>query len=207
MEIEAKFTVPDPGVYWQLQTIESLAGYALATQEARSMRDTYLDTAKRDILAAGYSCRQRQMPDGIVMTLKSLDQAEGAIHRRQEFEVSLPKAMSPAEWPESAARERVLQLSRGQPLKPLFKLTQTRIIRMLRQDEQSLAEFSLDRVWLIVYGKEHIYHELEVELLPSRPEQILNAVVECLLDDWHLQSVQLSKFERALALVDATVAV
>jgi inorganic triphosphatase YgiF len=71
MEIEAKFNIPDPGTYWSLQTTKGLAGYSLTTQEVRSIRDTYLDTSRRLILAAGFSCRRRRTRAGrIVMTLK-----------------------------------------------------------------------------------------------------------------------------------------
>lgn len=202
MEIEAKFTVPDPGVYWRLQTTERLAGYELSTQEVQDNYDTYLDTSKRHILAAGYSCRRRRLPDGILMTLKSLSEAKGAIHRRQVFEVALPTILPPTEWPDSPVSEQVLQLSKLEPLEPLFELRQTRVIRMLRQDEQPLAEFGLDRVSLFAHGKEQVYHELEVELLPSVPDQTLTAVVDCLQNEWHLQPEPLSKFERALALLD-----
>ena len=203
MEIEAKFTVPDPGVYWRLQTTERLAGYELSTQEIRNIRDTYLDTSQRFILAAGYSCRRRRRPEGILMTLKSLDKTQGAIHRRQEIEIALDSDLPPAEWPDSAARALVLELSKQKPLIPLFELRQTRIIRMLQQNEQPLAEFSLDKVSLIVNGRKQVYHELEIELLPAASEQILVAIVDYLQNEWHLQPEPRSKFERALTLVDS----
>jgi inorganic triphosphatase YgiF len=203
MEIEAKFNIPDPGTYWSLQTTKDLAGYNLTTQEVRSIRDTYLDTSKRLILAAGYSCRRRTRAASTVMTLKSLEMTEGAIHRRQEYEVTLASALSPGDWPDSPARDLVLQLGRQEPLETLFELQQTRVIRMLNRDGQSLAELSLDRVSLIVDGNEQVYHELEVELLPSGSEQILNIIVDCLQNEWYLQPESLSKFERALATLDS----
>lgn len=206
MEIEAKFVIPDPAVYWRLQTAMHLAGYALSTQKVLDIRDTYLDTSKRHILTAGYSCRRRRLPEGIVMTLKSLGRADGAIHRRQEFETTLPTALPPAEWPDSEMRERVLQLSKRESISPLFELEQTRLIRIVQQDEQPLAELSLDRVSLMSGGKELVYHELEIELLPSGSEQNLKAIVDCLHGEWHLHAESLSKFERALALVDAQMA-
>ena len=82
MEIEAKFTVPDPSVYWRLQTADYLAGYSLSTTQVKPVWDTYLDTQSQRILAAGYSCRHRVTREGIVISLKSLGGAIGAVHRR-----------------------------------------------------------------------------------------------------------------------------
>jgi len=148
MEIEAKFSVANPAVYWQLQTANQLAGYSLSTVQVKDIRDTYLDTRQRRILAAGYSCRRRETREGIVMTLKSLDSAEGAVHRRGEWEVTLAVDQPPAKWPDSPVRDRVLKLIGKDSLLPLFDLQQTRIVRLVRQNEQPLAELSLDRVSL-----------------------------------------------------------
>ena len=58
MVIEAKFTVPDPVVYWSLQTTDHLVGYSLSTTQVKLVWDTYLDTKHHWILAAGYSCQR-----------------------------------------------------------------------------------------------------------------------------------------------------
>ncbi|MBE9506456.1 MAG: CYTH domain-containing protein, partial [Chloroflexi bacterium] len=60
MEIEAKFALPDAETLRRLQAIDHLAGFALSTGQVKQMRDTYLDTADRLILAAGYACRRRE---------------------------------------------------------------------------------------------------------------------------------------------------
>ena len=88
MEIEAKMSVPDPGVYWTLQTATSVGEYALETTEVKNSHDIYLDTRWRRLLTAGYSCRLRESSEGILVTLKSLGTAEGAVHRRGEWEAS-----------------------------------------------------------------------------------------------------------------------
>ena len=89
MVIEAKFTVPDPVVYWSLQTTDHLAGYSLSTTQVKPVWDTYLDTRSQRILAAGFSCRQRVTREGIMITLKSLGGAMGAVHRRRIGELSM----------------------------------------------------------------------------------------------------------------------
>ena len=46
-------------------------------------------------LAAGYALRQRHDGEKIVVTLKGLGSAADGIHRRAEYEISLPGPTSP----------------------------------------------------------------------------------------------------------------
>ena len=203
MEIEAKFTVPDPAVYWHLQIADHVGGYSLSTLDMQSIWDTYLDTKRRRILAAGYSCRRRETNEGSVITLKSLGRAEGPVHRRGEWEQKMAASRRPADWPDSPVRDLVLQLIGQEPLLPLFELQQTRVIRLLKQDEEPVARLRLDRVSLVTEDREQVYLDLEVELLPQTPQETLTAIVGCLQDEWHLKPELRSKFERALVLLDA----
>ena len=203
MVIEAKFSVPDRAVYWHLQVADRVGGYSLSTLDMQSVWDTYLDTKRRGILAAGYSCRRRETNEGSVITLKSLGGAEGAVHRRGEWEQKMAASRRPANWPDSPVRDLVLQLIGQEPLRSLFELHQTRVIRLLKQDEQPVAELRLDSVSLVTEEGEQVYFDLEVELPPQTPEETLTAIVTCLQDEWHLNPEPLSKGERALALLDA----
>ena len=202
MEIEAKFTVPDAVVYWSLQTADHLARYSLSTTQVKPVWDTYLDTKSQRILAAGYSCQQSLTREGIVITLKSLGGAEGAIHRRRICELNMATSRPPVDWPDSPVRDLVLQLIGGQPLQTFFELQQTRVIRLLKQDEKPVAELSLDKVSLITDDTEQVYLVLEVELLPQTAEGTLMTIAGCLQDVWNLKPEPLSKFERALVLLD-----
>jgi inorganic triphosphatase YgiF len=202
MEIEAKFTVPDPVVYWSLQTTDHLAGYSLSTTQVKPVWDTYLDTKRQRILAAGYSCQRRLTREGIVITLKSLGGAEGAVHHRRKYELSMATSRPPFDWPDSPVRDLVLRLIGGEPLLTFFELRQTRVIRMLKEDDQPLAELSLDSVTLVTNETERVYLVLEVELLPQTAQETLMTIVGYLQDVWHLKSEPLSKFERALVLLD-----
>jgi inorganic triphosphatase YgiF len=130
------------------------------------------------------------------MTLKSLGAAEGAIRRHEEWQIRIAACRKPADWPDSPARELVLQLIGQEPLVSLFELQQVRVIRALKQDEEPIAELRLDE-----HG-EQFYFDLEVELLPQKPEETLTAIVGCLQDEWHLEPEARSKFERALVLMD-----
>jgi inorganic triphosphatase YgiF len=61
---------------------------------------------------------------------------------------------------------------------------------------------SLDSVTLVTDETEQVYLVLEVELLPQTPEETLITIVGCLQDVWNLKPEPLSKFERALELLD-----
>ena len=202
MEIEAKFALPDAEVYRRLQEADCLDGFALSAGKVKHVRDIYLDTANRAILAAGYSCRRREQKDTLLITLKRLEKAEEAIHRREELEVLLPTDLPPEQWHDSEVRERVMQLIGQSPLSALFELHQIRVIRLVKQKERLVAELSLDEVHLNVGGIERVYYELEVELTPQGTEDDLSMVVTHLQSEWGLSPQPLSKFWRALNLMD-----
>jgi inorganic triphosphatase YgiF len=199
MEIEAKFVLPDMDTFQRLQTVDRLVGFALSAGQIQQVRDTYLDTAGRLILSAGYACRRREQSEGILITLKGLGGAQSAVHRREELEIWIPSDLPPAQWPPSSARERVLQLIGSALLLPLFELQQTRTVRRVSQDERWVAELSLDDVYVKTGHRDQAYLEVEVELKSQGNEDDLSVIVACLRDEWKLRPEPLSKFERALA--------
>ena len=200
MEIEAKFVVPDSETFQRLQTIDQLAGFALGTGRAKQVHDTYLDTPSQLILAAGYACRRREQDGGILMTLKGLETTAGAIHRREELEITSANDEPPVNWPDSPARDKVLQIISDEPLSPLFDLHQTRTVRQVNREDQPIAELSLDDVRVAIGQQEQAYFELEVELRPAGAEEELAVIAASLQDEWGLQPEPRSKFERALTL-------
>jgi len=205
MEIEAKFVVPDRQVYAQLGHLRSLAGYSLTPAGVAPVSDRYFDTLDRRFLAAGYACRLRQEGDAVLVTLKGLGGVEGAVHRRDEREVSLSVwNPDPMVWPESAARTLALELAKGAPLRPLFSLRQRRRRADVTQGGRSVAELSLDAVRVTVGRKPVSYFELEVELKGDGTETDLAALAADLAGAWGLVPEPRAKFERALALVDAS---
>jgi CHAD domain-containing protein len=203
MEIEAKFVLPGAEVLEHLLAVDHLADFALMGEQVKQVKDTYLDTTDRLILAAGFACRQREKDDGVLITLKGLGRAEDGVHRREEYEVLLPARAPPAEWPAGPVRDRVHGLIGDAHLVPLFHIEQTRILRQVSQDERVVGEMSLDDVLTTAQGKEQGFLELEVELAPQGTEEDLKALIACLQDEWELEPMVLSKFERGLAFLDA----
>jgi len=199
VEIEAKFAVPDEKTLARLGAAGELAGCALGAPTLVEVRDAYLDTPSRAILAAGFVLRHRDREHDVVMTLKSTGDAAGGIHRREELEITLPRYVAPADWPAGPLRDRVLQLCGGAPLQPLVELTQLRRFRAVTREGRELAELALDEVTVATAAGELApYREVEVELRPDGTEADLERLARSLRDDWGLTPQRRSKFERAL---------
>lgn len=203
MEIEAKFSIPDGSTFDRLLTAHTLAGFGVGAFRRKQIHDRYLDTADRAFLQGGFACRVRVVEGRHLVTLKSIDPAEGALHSRQELEVWIEPGMdaSPEQWPASEASELARRLNRGQRLETLFEAWQERHVAALTRpaDGQGVAELSLDHVRL-VEATQAAFLELEAELLSAGREQDLCAVIDALTNEWHLAAESRSKFERGLAV-------
>ncbi len=210
IEIEAKFSVPDRAAFDRLCQIDALAGYWLTATSVKQVHDRYLDTADRAFLRAGYALRLREKDGARIATLKELGGADpgSPIHRRAEHEVAVDGA-DPATWPAGQARDLALRLSGGRPLHELFALHQERHLRLLRAGAASefppMAEMSLDVVTANVGGAEHMYLELEIELLEAGAATDLAALADELRTVWGLAPEPRSKFERGLQELDKRI--
>jgi triphosphatase len=202
MEIEAKFAVPDEATWLRLQAVEKIAGYALSPGKTKRVHDTFVDTPDRAILASGHVCRKREVDRQIVMTLKGGQTVEGAVHRREELEVTLVRELPIGQWPSSEIRDRLLGIVGDVVLVPLFDQHQTRIVRWASYADRVVAEMSVDKVELLINGREQGYFEVEFELKVAGTEDDLAAVAACLQNEWKLEPEPRSKFARALALAN-----
>ena len=201
MEVEAKFIIQDTQTYHDLRVMERLGYFSISTPRVENMRDIYLDTPDRRLLKSGYACRQREQDGCAVLSLKSLHGAEGNIHRREEVEAPLARIeIPPEQWPDSAARQRVLSLIDPlMRLQPLLHLEQRREVREVLYAQRLVAEFSLDTVKSL----DQVYHALEIELKGAGTEYDLAAILDKLKGMPGLKPEPRSKFERALAALDA----
>jgi inorganic triphosphatase YgiF len=200
VEIEAKFAVPDEATWLKLQMVDQIAGYALSAGKTKRVHDTFVDTPDRLILASRHVCRQREVDGQSVMTLKSGQTVEGAVHRREELEITLERAQPIGQWPPSEIRDRLLGIVGDVMLVPLFDQRQMRIVRWASRGDRVVAEMSVDKVELAVGGREQSYLEVEFELKAAGTEEDLHVISACLQNEWNLQPEQRSKFSRALAL-------
>lgn len=146
MEIEAKYTTPDPAQFAKLLKADALGNYSLKPIEEQHLTDHYLDTPNRDIWQGGYACRMREKSGEWLLTVKGRGDAEGAIHQREEYEMKVQPDMIPQQWPDDPARELMLSLTRSQPLVELCVIRQHRTLRMVCQGQRHVGELSLDIV-------------------------------------------------------------
>lgn len=202
MEVEAKFRVPDEHTFDNLLEARTLAGYRVGPSKTKQVHDRYLDTADFAFLRGGFACRVRLSQNSRLITLKSVNPAQGAIHNREELELSLPPdgTLEIESWPDSELTALARALSAGKPLELLFELWQERQVRLVETaaDGRPVIEFSLDQVRLTETKDAEIF-ELEMELLPGGRMGDLQVLTEALLNDWKLTGESRSKFERGLA--------
>lgn len=115
--------------------------------------DRYVDTPDGRLLAAGWAARIRTVGELFRIHLKALQPTDDArVARRQELEGHAGPGMSPDPWPTSAARRRLIQLTRGEPLVEVLVLRQDRLARRFGNSSGAL-ELSLDRVEVLVAGQ------------------------------------------------------
>lgn len=233
MEIEAKLSVPDEQTMARLLETPGVAGYSLGPVTQRELHDCYLDTAGRAFLEAGYALRVRRDGEQVLVTLKGLGGADGAVHRRSEQEVVLTTPARPEEWPAGPLRDTVNEIRGDQALEVILEIDQVRNRRVVRDGDREVAELSGDQVRVRTQrstqplglraclepravsqedggapgrggGATDAYLELEVELLPGGSEADLAQVAaELMGDEWNLSPAPESKFHRALARLTA----
>ena len=200
VEVEAKFIVPDEPAFERLLSLETLGEYALVPAgEARAI-DRYVDTANRDLLRSGYACRRRSVEESgpELVTVKALGAVRGAVHRRPEVEIEIPREAPPERWPPGPPRDIVRRITGDRPLLELLVLRQHRTTRDVLRRDHRVAVLSLDRIELAP-GTTSL--ELEIELGPGGRGSDLRALSER-LGPFGLEPQPLSKFERALTLLD-----
>jgi len=194
-ETEVKFQVDDEAIFNTLKTLEQLGDFQLVPVGTKIVADSYLDTAGKHFMQAGYACRIRKVKQKLTLTLKSLTPPDGAIHRREEFE-SFVDSVDPAGWPTNETTTKALTIAAGESLQTLFVLRQTRHKYNAHLGGQPVLEFSLDAVWHTA-GDEVDYFELEAELIKTGTEADLTRFVDVLQAGWDLPLESRSKFERA----------
>ena len=139
MEVEAKFSIPDESTYQRLLGATSLAGFRLGELVVDKLGDSYLDTNSGAFRAAGFAYRLRQKNDSYLATIKSLGEVSGAIHRRVEYELDLPRPLSAQDWPAGKARDLALRLGGVEPPVPVLGVEQVRHVAVVHQRCQGVA--------------------------------------------------------------------
>lgn len=201
MEVEAKYTVPDPATFERLLTLTQLGEYELRLAGEHYLTDHYFDTPGYALRRGGYACRLREQNGQWRATVKSLNAAQGAVHRRDEYEAEVTPGAAPLDWPDGPGRDRVLALLGAETLNELLVIRQRRAAREVWQAQRRVGEWALDVVDVEAGKRSAVSYELEIELAPDGTLADLQALAEA-LRALALQPQPLSKFERALTLLE-----
>jgi CHAD domain-containing protein len=205
IEVEAKYRVARPGAADRYLVAPDLGPFG-AQGAVRSIRieDRYVDSPDWALTRAGFAARLRKSARGVEIGLKSRNVATGGVHRREEIEGPADSGLAPSAWPQSSARDVVLEYCGDQDLVEIVTLRQLRRVRLM-QAAESTAELSVDEVEVIGRGGLlDKFEELEVEL-KSGDETALSAVVAILDGDPALQKQSRSKLDRAIKAVRSSM--
>jgi len=147
-EAELKLRAPDEAALDALAAAPSLGGAVLGPATVVHEVDVYLDTADGRLAAARWACRFRTREGRSWISLKgpATHDPEDALHRRPEVEGPVGEPGLPISWPESPAREMVLELAGEAALEERLSLVQERTERSVTDGAEPLGTLSLDRV-------------------------------------------------------------
>ena len=203
-ETELKYSVSNE-TWSALLSADRIGEYSLEEAEYGEVHDVYSDTPDRAISSAGFAFRIRSRGEVRVACLKSLGRGDGLGHRRVEYECDIGALESILEWPDGETRDRLLQITGGEPLRTEVEIRQTRVKRLLRLAAEAVAEMSLDEVRFQSGSQMLTFFELEVELLSDALDHVLERIHADLTSSYDLQAVDTSKYERAMAFRDGVV--
>lgn len=202
LEIELKFRVDDPSIFRALARPMTLGDFQLKpVGDGEHQHNAYYDTPDFRLRAQRYGLRVRTVGHNRIATLKGETQSRDGLHQRPEWEMPV-ESDDPQRWAPGEVRDRALALAGGAPLRPVLTIeTLRRPVRVWR-GARCVAEMALDEGVIYAGGREQMFHELEIELLPEGVHDDLDALGALLQQKFPLQPDNLSKLARGLALLD-----
>ncbi len=210
MEVELKYAIADEASADRIWDDEWLT--AMAEPQTRScdrFRGAYYDTADRLFLKNNIAFRVRQEGQIIVAALKWDGDSDGALHKREELNVTIgrmpdgeagmPEAVDLRCFEESDIGARVIELAEG---KELQKLMETDVLRRhMRVDTgNGIHEISIDTGSLSAAGRSSPILEIEIEQFQGEEEDLIRTG-KVLEEKYGLEPEHRSKFERGLTLL------
>jgi len=202
LEVELKFRVDDPAVFRALSRPMEIGDFQLKPAgDGEHQHNTYYDTPGFRLRAQRYGLRVRTVGHTRIATLKGETQSRDGLHQRPEWEMPV-ESDDPQRWSPGDVRDRAFALAGGAPLQPVLTIeTLRRPVRVWR-GARCVADIALDEGVIYAGGREQMFYELEVELLPDGTRDDLDALGALLREKFPLQPDNLSKLARGLALLD-----
>ncbi|MBK8978567.1 MAG: CHAD domain-containing protein [Planctomycetes bacterium] len=179
-------------------------GIELAEPQEREQTDIYLDDRSLHLTRAGGGLRVRETTDGKRLTLKLKGRRRGALHEREEHELSWSGALPDrAEQLPEALRDRVEPILYDAALRPVVVLhTRRRTFAASRtaDGDTERAELCVDRVTVEDgHGvRAASFQELEIELAGGIGPDAWLRFAEHLGEELALEPSRIDKLERAL---------
>ena len=205
MEIELKYSIRSDRIADDifkdeyLKTIEEPN-----TRETIEMHGVYFDTEEHDLMKRDMAYRVRAEGNKVVAALKWNDKNEGALHTREEINVSVCD-QAQLEKPnivifeESDMGKELINITMGKHLKKLMETHFTR--RSFRVEKKdTILEISIDQGEIITENGTDSICELEIELF-SGDEETLKSLGDKLAEKYDLVSEKRSKYLRGIKLL------
>ena len=204
IEVEARFRADGRAPLDALRDAPALGAAVLGPPATALEQDVYLDTRGGRVAAAGWACRLRSRGPDVRVSLKGPADApaEGWLHERPEVEGPATADVDPSAWPPSDARDRLLELSAGEPLVERLRLLQERTERTVTLGGRAVGGLTLDVVTVRRDGSTRGGMRLvELELGPDADlDRDLEPLAQALLAVGGLSPEPRTKLEIALEL-------
>ncbi len=202
LEVELKFRVDDPAIFVALSRSTTLGDFLLKpVGDGEHQHNVYYDTPDFRLRAQRYGLRVRTVGHSRIATLKGETLAQDGLHQRPEWEMPVDSD-DPQRWPPGDVRDRAFALTGGAPLQPVLTIETLRRTMRVWHGSRCVADMALDEGVIYAGGREHLFHELEIELLPEGTRNDLDELGALLRQQFNLHPDNLSKLARALALLD-----
>jgi len=202
VELEIKLNVTDQSVASQLFSDPTVEQYLYGEISETPMLSRYYETFSGAMNAKKWSLRLRREGEKNVASLKTSSRdLTGYVFSRNEYEVfsdTIEQAI-PLLVDEGAPAE-LAEIAKAEQFSEICRIEFLRRSALLKLPDGVLIEMALDKGEIHADGKTEPLHELELELLFGRPEE-LEPLVELFTKKYRLDRSVLSKYERALRLL------
>lgn len=205
MEIELKYRIPSEDVaeeIWKDKTFFHLEEEG--SREERCFDAKYYDTEDRDLYKNEIAYRVRKEGNSWVASLKWKGHTEGALHVREELNVSVEcDKPAPEVFHGSEIGEHLLEVIDGKPLNCLLE-TRFHRKRFRIDTGRGIYELSIDDGWILTQNGQERILEAEVELFSGDTEELSDLGAK-MCEKYGLVKEERSKYARGLELIEKNI--